>query len=72
MNQKTGWIRLGCVLVLISAAGIGGFFFGKNIMEERLDKKRSELEWSQEKAEHLRKKLAVAEHFRKEKIRIFS
>ena len=30
MKRKTGWISLGCALILIVAAGIGGFFLGKN------------------------------------------
>lgn len=30
MKRKTGWISLGCALILIVAAGIGGFFLEKN------------------------------------------
>ena len=67
MNQKTKWIKFGCSLILLAAAGIVGVFFGKNITEGRLNRKCSELECSQEEANRLRKKLEITERFQEEK-----
>lgn len=30
MKRKTWWISLGCALILLAAAGLGGFFLGRN------------------------------------------
>ena len=60
MNQKTKWIQFGCALILLAAAGIGGFFFGKNIKKGRLDKIRAVAEHSQKEANRLRERLEEA------------
>lgn len=35
MNQKNRWITLGCILILLSAVGIGGFSLGKSAEAKR-------------------------------------
>ena len=67
MNRKARWIKFGCVLVLVAAAGIGGFFFGKAVGERYTNYHKGVARYNLDKAEHLREKLVVAEHFHKEK-----
>lgn len=40
MNQKNRWITLGCILILLAAVGIGGFFLGKSAEAKRFQEEK--------------------------------
>lgn len=60
MNQKARWIKFGCTLVLVAAAGIGGFFFGKAVGEKNRNYLIGVMNHSLKEANRLRERLEEA------------